>query len=199
MPIFAILIGMSAHAEDIELYVNHNVETDEKPRVIMIFDTSGSMAWDVNDGNACYMRSGNRYYEVDCFESKDSYKRNEQCYKRTSYYNYEATCSDSRLRVAQNAITQLVNDNDDIEFGLMRFNGSSGGYVLARVGAEKSTLLNKIDELPASGSTPLTETLWEAYLYITGQDVYYGDNTNNRDFTAESSGVYKSPFCPSSG
>ncbi len=199
MPIFGILIGMSAHAEDIELYVNHNVETDEKPRVIMIFDTSGSMAWDVNDGNSCYMRSGNRYYQVDCFESKDSYKRNEQCYKRTSYYNYEATCSDSRLRVAQNAITQLVNDNDDIEFGLMRFNGSSGGYVLARVGAEKSTLLNKIDELPASGSTPLTETLWEAYLYITGQDVYYGDNTNDRDFTAESSGVYKSPFAPVAG
>ena len=199
MPIFAILIGMSAHAEDIELYVNHNVETDEKPRVIMIFDTSGSMAWDVNDGNSCYMRSGNSYYQVDCFESKDSYKRNEQCYKRTSYYNYEATCSDSRLRVAQNAITQLVNDNDDIEFGLMRFNGSSGGYVLARVGAEKSTLLNKIDELPASGSTPLTETLWEAYLYITGQDVYYGGNTNDRDFTAESSGVYKSPFAPVAG
>jgi type IV pilus assembly protein PilY1 len=197
--IFCVLISLSANGEDIELYVNHNVETNEKPRVIMIFDTSGSMAWDVNDGNACYKRSGNSYYEVDCFESKDSYKRNEQCYKRTSYYNYEATCSDSRLRVAQNAITQLVNDNDDIEFGLMRFNGSNGGYVLARVGAAKSTLLNKVDELPASGSTPLTETLWEAYLYITGQNVYYGGNTNNRDFTAESSGVYKSPFAPVAG
>jgi type IV pilus assembly protein PilY1 len=197
--IFSVLISLSANGEDIELYVNHNVETNEKPRVIMIFDTSGSMAWDVNDGNACYKRSGNSYYEVDCFESKDSYKRNEQCYKRTSYYNYEATCSDSRLRVAQNAITQLVNDNDDIEFGLMRFNGSNGGYVLARVGAAKSTLLNKVDELPASGSTPLTETLWEAYLYITGQNVYYGGNTNNRDFTAESSGVYKSPFAPVAG
>ena len=190
---------MSAGAEDIELYVNHNVQTNEKPRVIMIFDTSGSMAWDVNDGDACYKRSGNSYYEVDCFESKDSYKRNEQCYKRTSYYNYEPTCSDSRLRVAQNAITQLVNDNDDIEFGLMRFNGSNGGYVLARVGAEKSFLLNKVEELPASGSTPLTETLWEAYLYITGQNVYYGGNTNKRDFTAESSGIYKSPFAPVTG
>ncbi|WP_409424975.1 pilus assembly protein [Pseudoalteromonas sp. RW-H-Ap-1] len=198
MPIFAILIGMSAHAEDIELYVNHNVETDEKPRVIMIFDTSGSMAWDVNDGERCYKRNRNGFYESECFESKDSYSAYQQCYKSVNGYA-QAICQDSRLRVAQNAITQLVNDNDDIEFGLMRFNGSSGGYVLARVGADKSTLLNKIDELPASGATPLTETLWEAYLYITGQDVYYGDNTNDRDFTAESSGVYKSPFAPVAG
>ena len=198
MPIFAILIGMSAHAEDIELYVNHNVETDEKPRVIMIFDTSGSMAWDVNDGERCYKRNRNGFYESECFESKDSYSAYQQCYKSVNGYA-QAICQDSRLRVAQNAITQLVNDNDDIEFGLMRFNGSSGGYVLARVGADKSTLLNKIDELPASGATPLTETLWEAYLYITGQAVRYGDNTNDRDFTAESSGVYKSPFAPVAG
>ena len=34
---------MSVFAEDIELYVNHDVETDENPRVLMIFDTSGSM------------------------------------------------------------------------------------------------------------------------------------------------------------
>ncbi|WP_350563545.1 hypothetical protein, partial [Psychrobacter sp. CAL346-MNA-CIBAN-0220] len=85
-----------------------------------------------------------------------------------------------------------VNDNEDIDFGLMRFNGDNGGYVLARVGADKVILLNKIDELPANGATPLTETLWEAYLYITGQKVYYGTNTNERDKTAESSGYYKS-------
>jgi type IV pilus assembly protein PilY1 len=197
--LIVLTISMSASAEDIELYVNHNVETKEKPRVMMIFDTSGSMAWDVSDGDACYMRSGNRYYEVDCFQSKNSYNRNEQCYKRSSYYNYEATCSDSRLKVAQNAIKQLVNDNEDIEFGLMRFNGDNGGYVLARVGADKKSLLEKIEELPANGATPLTETLWEAYLYITGQKVYYGNNTNDRDKTAESSGYYNSPFVPVTG
>ncbi|MGO2371312.1 PilC/PilY family type IV pilus protein [Pseudoalteromonas sp. KG3] len=196
--IFCVLISLSANGEDIELYVNHNVETNEKPRVIMIFDTSGSMAWDVVDGEKCYKRNRNGFYESECFKSKDSYSAYQQCYKSVNGYA-QAICEDSRLRVAQNAITQLVNDNDDIEFGLMRFNGSNGGYVLARVGAEKSTLLNKVDELPASGATPLAETLWEAYLYITGQDVYYGGNTNERDFTAESSGVYKSPFAPVAG
>lgn len=189
--VLASLIGITLSsyvaAEDIELYVNHNVETNEKSRVIIIFDTSGSMAWDVNDGDACYKRSGNRYYEVDCFESKDSYKRNEQCYKRTSYYNYEPTCSDSRLRVAQNAITQLVNDNDDIEFGLMRFNGTEGGYVLNGIGSSPDSIKSSINNLPASGGTPLAETLWEAYLYITGQSVYYGEQVSesNRDSSVE--------------
>jgi type IV pilus assembly protein PilY1 len=217
---------MSAGAEDIELYVNHNVQTNEKPRVIMIFDTSGSMAWDVADGDPCYQwdgveRTTPRFSRITCFESNVLFSDQYQCYKKessfqgirssrfyngtqTSGYDYDsgypvASCEDSRLRVAQNAITQLVNDNDDIEFGLMRFNGSNGGYVLARVGAEKSFLLNKVEELPASGSTPLTETLWEAYLYITGQNVYYGGNTDKRDFTAESSGIYKSPFAPVTG
>ncbi len=200
--VLASLIGITLSsyvaAEDIELYVNHNVQTNEKPRVIMIFDTSGSMAWDVVDGERCYKRDWDGFYESECFKSKDSYSAYQQCYKFVNGYA-QAICEDSRLRVAQNAITQLVNDNDDIEFGLMRFNGSNGGYVLARVGAEKSFILNKVEELPASGSTPLTETLWEAYLYITGQNVYYGGNTNKRDFTAESSGIYKSPFAPVTG
>jgi type IV pilus assembly protein PilY1 len=189
------IVSLSVIAEDIELYVNHNVETDEKPRVLMIFDTSGSMAWDVTDGDRCYDRN---YSQIECFESKSIYNRNQQCYKRVNG-SLRASCQDSRLKVAQNAIKQLVNDNDDIDFGLMRFNGNNGGYVLARIGSEKAFLLNQINALPASGSTPLTETLWEAYLYITGQRVYYGTNTNSRDFTAESFGVYQSPFKPVSG
>ncbi|MBE0421252.1 pilus assembly protein [Pseudoalteromonas nigrifaciens] len=220
-----LAISMSVIAEDIELYVNYNVETKEKPRVMMIFDTSGSMAWDVTDGEQCYQWDGGstsspRFYQSTCFESsgsrdtKDCFKKANSGTKRGRFYNgpttngyyydysynyYDNTCNDSRLNVAQNAIKQLVNDNDDIDFGLMRFNGSDGGYVLARVGTEKKFLLDKIEGLPANGATPLTETLWEAYLYITGQKVYYGTNINERDKTAESSGYYKSPFVPVTG
>ncbi|MBO7925795.1 pilin biogenesis protein [Pseudoalteromonas sp. K222D] len=193
-----LAISMSVIAEDIELYVNYNVETKEKPRVMMIFDTSGSMAWDVTDGKQCYKRNSNGFYQSECFKSKASYTWYQQCYKSVNGYA-EPVCEDSRLQVAQNAIKQLVNDNEDIDFGLMRFDGDNGGYVLARVGADKKSLLEKIEELPANGATPLTETLWEAYLYITGQKVYYGNNTNDRDKTAESSGYYKSPFIPVTG
>ncbi len=158
-----LAISMSVIAEDIELYVNYNVETKEKPRVMMIFDTSGSMAWDVTDGEQCYQWDGGstsspRFYQSTCFESsgsrdtKDCFKKANSGTKRGRFYNgpttngydysysnnyYDNTCNDSRLNVAQNAIKQLVNDNDDIDFGLMRFNGSDGGYVLARVGPIK--------------------------------------------------------------
>ncbi len=91
-------------------------------------------------------------------------------------------------------LANLVTDNDDIDFGLMRFKESSGGYVLARLGANKNTLLNEVDDLPASGATPLTETLWEAYRYITGQNLDFGYGVNNRDKAADASGTYKSPF-----
>ncbi|RZF92121.1 pilin biogenesis protein [Pseudoalteromonas sp. CO302Y] len=177
---FITLSGMSVQAEDIELYVNHNVDLDERPRVLIVFDTSGSMAFSTATGNSC----GYNYY--------------------TGY----VVCPDSRLGVAQGAITSLVDDNDDIDFGLMRFNGTEGGYVLAGIGSSTSLLKQTLSALPADGGTPLTETLWEAYLYITGQSVFYGQNVSEvqRDTTIETrvqsgpwwrprySYTYNSPF-----
>ncbi|WP_404343146.1 PilC/PilY family type IV pilus protein [Pseudoalteromonas mariniglutinosa] len=170
----ATVFSAVSYGEDIELYVNHNVEIDEKPRVLVVFDTSGSMAFSTRTGRDC----GFNYY--------------------TNTYNL---CSDSRLEVAKDAMTQLVNDNEDIDFGLMRFNGSNGGYVMARLGSSRNDVIEQINKLPADGATPLTETLWEAYLYITGQDVYYGTNLNKkeRDMTAERKGSYISPFQPVAG
>ena len=118
---FAATVSLSVTAEDIELYVNHNVETDENPRVVIIFDTSGSMG------------------------SKLPYN------------------GPKKIDAAKDAMTQLVNDNSAIDFGLMRFNGNNGGYIMAGLGSSHDTILGQIEKLPASGNTPVTETLWEAY------------------------------------
>ncbi|TMO74247.1 pilin biogenesis protein [Pseudoalteromonas sp. S3785] len=139
----AATISLSVTAEDIELYVNHNVETDENPRVVIIFDTSGSMGSKLPNNGP------------------------------------------KKIDAAKDAMTQLVNDNNTIDFGLMRFNGDHGGYVMAGLGSSHDTILWQINKLPASGNTPVTETLWEAYLYMTGQTVWYGQNTNQRDFSVE--------------
>lgn len=159
-------------AEDIELYVKHNIEVDEKPRVMIIFDTSGSMAFSSQTGRSC----GYDYYR--------------------GRYNL---CSDSRLGVAKSAITDLVNDNSDIEFGLMRFNGGSGGYVLAGIGSSQSTIKSQIGNLVANGSTPLSETLWEAYLYLTGDKRDYSVNVGGRDTSIENGDSYISPFHRNAG
>jgi len=140
---FAATFSLSVTAEDIELYVNHNVETDENPRVVIIFDTSGSMGSKLPNNGP------------------------------------------KKIDAAKDAMTQLVNDNSAIDFGLMRFNGNNGGYIMAGLGSSHDTILGQIEKLPASGNTPVTETLWEAYLYMTGQTVWYGQNTNQRDFSVE--------------
>ena len=134
--LLGLTISMSVFAEDIELYVNHDVETDENPRVLMIFDTSGSMDWSVINGDdqVCYTkyqyeettgRGRNRqtvtydaYQQVTCFASKPEYNEyNEQCYIGVNGVAV-ADCHDRRIDVAKNAMTQLVNDNDDIAIGL---------------------------------------------------------------------------------
>ena len=86
--LFGVGISVSVFAEDIELYVNHNVETDENPRVLIIFDTSGSMKTKLPNGGP------------------------------------------RKIDAGISAMTQLVNDNSSIDFGLMRFYSS---YLLAGI------------------------------------------------------------------
>ncbi|MEQ3447403.1 PilC/PilY family type IV pilus protein [Pseudoalteromonas sp. XMcav2-N-2] len=183
----------SIQAEDIELFVKHDISNSEKSRVLVVFDTSGSMAWDVKDGQRCYEYRSGRFRSIDCFDSSQTSKR---CYKVRNGWYQQSNCGDSRLKVAQDAITTLVDDNPDFDIGLMRLYSSSGGYVLNGLGASTTTLKNKIANLPASGSTPLSETLWEAYLYLTGKRVLYGQNKSDRDRSVESNGYYISPFKP---
>ncbi|HEA19097.1 MAG TPA: pilin biogenesis protein [Pseudoalteromonas prydzensis] len=162
--VISILLGstaflsMRSDAEDIELYVNHNVEIDERPRVLIIFDTSGSMAFSTSNGRDCGFRNG--LYEL---------------------------CSDSRLGVAKDAMGQLIDENDDIDFGLMRYNSTDGGYILNGIGSSHAAIKTSINNLPADGGTPLAETLWEAYLYITGQSLHYALNVSesSRDTNVE--------------
>jgi len=209
-------------ADDIEIYVNKDVKFDEKPRVLFIFDTSGSMDEEVTSAGTrerCYIKERESYFfgllwrdvyvELgQCYESKSSYSEyNQQCYINIggSYNpNYQPSCVDeveggTRLEVAKRAVKGLINDNSDIDFGLMRFNYNAGnepggGYVLARIGANENILINKINELPAYGSTPLTETLWEAYLYITGQNLKFARRVNGRDKSIDENSKYISPF-----
>jgi type IV pilus assembly protein PilY1 len=197
-----ILCSSIVYADDIDLYVSHDITKTEKSRAVILFDTSGSMSWDVQDGQRCYLRERKkgktRYREVECF---DSSKTSTYCYKYNYWYGgyYRANCKDSRLRVAKNAIKDLVKENSDFEFGLMRLYQSYGGYVVSGLGADESILLSKIESLPGSGSTPITETLWEAYLYLTGRRLDQAEDRSDRDKNVEYSGRYISPFKPVAG
>ncbi|MCB1842367.1 MAG: hypothetical protein KDI09_05340 [Halioglobus sp.] len=115
----------------------------------------------------------------------------------------------SRLEIAQDVIGNLVSANTGVDFALGTYNynaggGANGGRIIRRLipdmsVSDRSSLVSIINGLNASGNTPLCETYNEAYRYLTGDTVLYGDDRNptydlpERDLLAESSGRYIAP------
>ena len=98
--------------------------------------------------------------------------------------------------IMKDAAKDLVDDFNGLNLGLMRFDGGAGGYVIHHFqditpAANKAAIKASINTLPASGTTPLAETLWEASRYFRGDSVDYGTSSVS---TAVSSGDYISPM-----
>ena len=76
----------------------------------------------------------------------------------------------TRILVAKKVVKDLVENTEDVRFGLMSFNGSRGGSLDARVSSDKPNVLNAVDGVWASGATPLAETLEDAWDYFSDAD-----------------------------
>ena len=115
----------------------------------------------------------------------------------------------SRMEMAKESITNVINSAPSIDFGLQIFNRNQNGYtrhggrILAGIktmdDTNKAEILGLVNDLSPGGWTPLCETLYEASLYFSGKTLDFGDNdsgqTPTRDTTIETaSKVYKSPF-----
>lgn len=75
-------------------------QNDIKPRILIVFDTSGSMAWDF-DGDDTYGDG-----------SIDNWGGGRSCCPGTG---------DSRMYAAKEAMVQMLNASGEIEFGLLKF------------------------------------------------------------------------------
>jgi type IV pilus assembly protein PilY1 len=118
-----------------------------------------------------------------------------------------------RLTVMKNAVANLVSSlsQSPVNVGLMRFNrqdddgiGTQGGTVVDAISAiaTNSDFSTTLDNLPASGGTPLSESLYEAYLYFSGKSLDYGRTTGCgtaecTDTTSQTDGIYLSPITDS--
>jgi type IV pilus assembly protein PilY1 len=123
----------------------------------------------------------------------------------------------TRIEIAQDVITDIVDANPAIDFGLAVFNRNynlSGSYtassnydgarIVRRIiengsASQRSNLVSLVDSLQPEGSTPLCESVYEAYRYIVGASVLYGNETYAsdppaKDAAAESAGKYLSPL-----
>jgi type IV pilus assembly protein PilY1 len=107
-----------------------------------------------------------------------------------NYLNYQASnppqSIGTRIQVVQQAATSLINSLSNVNVGLMRYSNNDGGsndssaaggmvaYPITPVSTAKSGLTTALNGYSAGGWTPLSETLYEAYLYYSGGPVYFG-------------------------
>lgn len=117
----------------------------------------------------------------------------------------------TRIEIAKDAITGLMNSSPSVDYGVMAFNynvssNTNGGRVISKLEqrADLTPLINQINGLSAQTNTPLCETTYEAMRYLAGDSVLYGNQNNSyyyylpvsppKDGSAESNGTYLSPF-----
>ncbi len=185
----ALLLVWSGQSlsDDIDLYIKNTSSTVQRPSVLIILDNSPSMVW-YAPGSNTRLGSGNEHV------------------------NNPAT----RAHKARKIVIDLINDNPEVDFGLQLFNvndGNSGtkhggrivfGLQDLSIPANKAALINILDNdndntnnnyTTFNGSyTPLCETLYETYRYLSGGALYYGNHDTNTPQSIISSGNYTSPF-----
>lgn len=123
----------------------------------------------------------------------------------------------TRLDIAKDTVTTLIESTPSVDFGMQIFNydfpnegDRDGGRVI--FGIQPSTtearqeLVDLINlDIDAETNTPLCESLYEAMRYFGGKPVWFGDDDKNygsaykanlppRDMGIENSGSYISPY-----
>jgi len=94
-----------------------------------------------------------------------------------SWYHNPPGSSMSRTAIVKAVTKNVLGSVKDVNVGFMRFHHSAGGPVIHGIkdlDANRTAANNVVDSIPASGWTPLSETLYEAALYWRGMDGKYG-------------------------
>jgi type IV pilus assembly protein PilY1 len=149
---------------------------------------SWSYAWrlfagDVNDLNCTWIKDdllAQGYAYGSIYASSYACGGSRRRLRIGNFMNYDESgvgTPTSRIEVAKQVITDLINNTDGVRFGIMKFNDNQGGHIVAEIGADKTTLINDISNITANGWTPLAETLAEAGLYFAGMNSWYNSGT----------------------
>lgn len=102
------------------------------------------------------------------------------------YNNTTYSTTQSRWQIAQGAVNRIVDANPGVNLGLMVFNTNNtspdGGRVVSHIqsmstSAARTSIKTIVNGMTADTYTPLAETMWEAYRYMSGQSVTYGNPT----------------------
>lgn len=75
----------------------------------------------------------------------------------------------TRQEVQNAAVKYIMGQSGNLRFGITKFNGETGGTVVAPCGSSSAVLEAAVDNMVADGYTPLAETLWTVYRYFRGE------------------------------
>jgi type IV pilus assembly protein PilY1 len=101
-----------------------------------------------------------------------------------NYLNWKASpvsVNLTRLTIMKEVTKKVLQSVNNMNVGIMRFNNQDGGPIqlgLTDLNTNRAAIISAIDSLPASGWTPLSETLYENALYWLGEPAYYGERFN---------------------
>ncbi len=141
-----------------------------------------------------------------------------------NYLNYLASnppvVAGTRLSVVQTAASNLIKSLSNVNVGLMRYSDNlsspvgpanptnaadgyaAGGmvaYAISPVATNSTNLVTTLNSYSAGGLTPLSETLYEAYQYFSGGNVFFGNTSMpfksvDGSRVAPGSNQYKTPI-----
>ncbi len=86
-----------------------------------------------------------------------------------------------RIQIVKDVTTAVLKSIENVNVGIMRFNDGDGGPVIlgmTDLDTNRDDILATINGLDADGTTPFSETMYEAALYWRGQPAYFGERIN---------------------
>ncbi len=116
------------------------------------------------------------------------------------------TVQKSRLDIVKESVNALAVGLENVNIGLMRFNGGEGGSViapLADLSTSRAAFSAAVNALTPAGNTPLSETLYEAAQVFRGAKVDFGNRGSVRSVAGSRVGntigspLYLSPITES--
>ncbi len=131
-------------------------------------------------------------------------------YYSSNYLNWYFNASSitrTRLEIVQEVAEKTLDTISDVNVGVMRFSTDGQGGMVAHPIVEltadnKTSLVNTINAMSPNGNTPLSETLYESYLYWGGKKWDWGSKSSpfksviGSRQTADDT-VYKAPITAS--
>ncbi|MCZ6584705.1 MAG: hypothetical protein O6930_01690, partial [Gammaproteobacteria bacterium] len=170
--------GMAQYDPDIQDRWER-IEPDQKDRVVECEDDGGEHGDGTDDkvyaqnGADTQLWSDNSVDEVAWGQSPTNQVYTIYSGNYLNWY-YGPVTTSTRLQLVKDAATNLLNTINGVNVGLMRFNTSEGGpviYAMEDIATARTGMTTAINNLPASGWTPLSETLYEAQQYYAGRNV----------------------------